>query len=122
MLLLADENVHPVVVERLRAAGYRVEWIAQTMPSAHDEVILERPDIGASILITYDRDFGDLIINQGYPAPYAVLYSRLGRANPRTLAERLVIILEEGVPAHHIVTITPDGERLRRFQETPSRG
>ena len=53
MQLLTDENVHPVVVERLRDAGHATEWIAVSSPGALDSDILNRPDIGSVVLITY---------------------------------------------------------------------
>jgi predicted nuclease of predicted toxin-antitoxin system len=109
--LLADENVHSVVVERLRLLGYEVEWVAQTSAGAQDEEILARPDIGELILITYDRDFSDLILRQGFPAPRSILYSRLGRAEPRYIADRIAAILVQGLPEGQIVTIQLDGER-----------
>ena len=115
MELLADENQHPLVVARLRAAGYRVEWIRESSPGTQDEDILARPDIGSVVLLTYDRDFGDLIFNQGLPAPVAILYTRLSRAEPDQIAARLLALLEGGVATGHMTTITKDGERLKPF-------
>ena len=78
--LLADENVHAVVIARLRGKGYEVEAISETAPGLPDHAILARDDIGELALITYDRDFGDLIFNRQHPAPAILIYSRLGRA------------------------------------------
>ncbi|PTS87604.1 hypothetical protein DBR17_05705 [Sphingomonas sp. HMWF008] len=67
------------------------------------------------ILLTYDRDFGDLIFNRGLPAPLAILYTRLNRAEPEHIAERVLALLEAGVATGHMITITKDGERLKPF-------
>jgi predicted nuclease of predicted toxin-antitoxin system len=113
--LLADENQHPVVVARLRAAGYSVEFVQESSPGAQDRQILARPDIGEMVLLTYDRDFGDLIFKQGLPAPAAILYTRISRLEPELIASRLLSELHAGIAIGHITTITPQGVRARPF-------
>ena len=76
---------------------------------------MQRADIGAFILITDDRDFGDLIFNRGYPAPHAILYNRLKRTKPDAIAGHLVLLLARGGFVGQIMTITKDGERMRPF-------
>lgn len=115
MLLLADENVHPLVVEELRRAGHLVEWVGDTAPGSSDVAILQRADIGRMVLVTYDRDFGELIFHRGWQAPKAVLYTRLNRADPAQIARRLIAVLERGVQDGQMMTITQDGERIRPF-------
>ena len=115
MKLLADENQHPLVVARLREAGFEVEYVRETSPGAKDEEILARPDIGRLILLTYDRDFGDLIFNRRYPLPSAILYTRLDRKAPEVVANRFISVLEAGVARNYLTTITEDGERTKPF-------
>lgn len=115
MNLLADENQHPAVVARLRAAGHIVEFVRESSPGARDEDILARRDIGSWVLVTYDSDFGELIFNRGLPSPAAILYLRLNRASPEDVAARLLEILETGVELRHITTITRESERLKPF-------
>ena len=115
MRVLADENQHSLVVARLRAEGYDVEWIAETTPGAADADILRRPDIGSVVLLTYDRDFGDLIFNRGYPAPHAIYYTRLNRVAPEIIATRLIALLADGVMAGQMIAITKDGFRTKPF-------
>jgi predicted nuclease of predicted toxin-antitoxin system len=98
-------------------AGYDVEWIAETTAGLSDLQILDRADIGEHILITYDRDFGDLIFNQNLPRPLALIYSRLGRAEPRYIADRIVQILEAGLSSKHIHVIKKDGIRSTPFPD-----
>lgn len=115
MKILADENVHPVVVVRLRAEGLVVEWIAETAPGLSDTQILARADIRELVLITYDRDFGDLIFNHNLTRPKAVIYSRLGRAEPRYLANCILQLLEKNLFVGHIHVIKKDGIRSTPF-------
>lgn len=115
MQLLADENVHPIVVRRLRAIGLDLEWIKESSPGALDEDILMREDIAQLVLITYDRDFGDMIFKQGFPTPRAIIYSRLGRAEPEFVADRIIGMIEQRLLENHIITITAQSERVRAF-------
>jgi predicted nuclease of predicted toxin-antitoxin system len=112
---LADENVHPFVVRHLRALGHDLEWVRESSRGMLDPDILLRPDIGTLVLITMDRDFGDYIFQRGFPAPRAILYSRLSRAEPWLIAERFATLIESGLAEHHITTITARGERVRAF-------
>ena len=122
MDLLADENQHPRVVARLRDAGYKVEFIIESSAGEQDEEILSRPNIGSKILLTYDRDFGDLIFHRGYPSPFALLYTRLNRAEPERIADRLLAELEAGITPGHMTIITDDGVRLRPFPTGATHG
>ena len=115
MRLLADEHTHFVVVDRLRGAGFDVEWIVQSMPGIADRDILARDDIGQFILITNDRDFGDLIFNHRLPCPKSILYTRLAHREAELTATRLIALLEAGVPAGQIITLTKNGERAKPF-------
>lgn len=122
MAILADENTHRSVVDRLREAGYAVEWLYETRPGESDLEILERPDIATAILITNDRDFGDLIFNRGGPAPRTILYTRLPHRDADATANRLIALLADGVPAGQMITITKNGNRIRPFPLGASNG
>jgi predicted nuclease of predicted toxin-antitoxin system len=113
--LLADENVHAEVVRRLRSTGYEVEWIAETAPGSSDASILAREDIGELVLITYDRDFGDLIFNHGLPHPMAIIFSRVGRVEPRFLSEKIVALLTNDFAVQHIHVLKKNGTRSTPF-------
>ena len=64
MRFLADENVSRFVVERLRAAGFDVASVRETRPGASDKDVLDEADSGDRVLITEDRDFGELVVRQ----------------------------------------------------------
>lgn len=64
MRFLADENVSRLVIERLRHDGHDVMSIAETRPGTPDDDILNAADADARILITEDRDFGEMVIRR----------------------------------------------------------
>ena len=122
MRLLADENVHGDLIARLRWFGLDVEWIAESTPGMSDVDILLRPDIGDLVLLTFDRDFGELIFHRHLPAPHCIIYSRLGRADPRAVADHIQRLLEKGLPDRHMLVLARDGERLKLFPDGANNG
>ena len=64
MRFLADENVTRLVIERLRDGGHDVISIAETRSGAADEDVLNTANVDGRILITEDRDFGEMVIRQ----------------------------------------------------------
>lgn len=60
MELLADEGVDRRIVERVRQDGHRVSYVAELEPGISDEEVLEMANSGSLILLTMDKDFGDL--------------------------------------------------------------
>ena len=61
MKFLADESVDDPVVFLLRANKYDIEYIKELCPGANDEVVLKLGLDSNSILITMDKDFGELV-------------------------------------------------------------
>ena len=107
--------MHKRVVVRLREAGHEVEWIREAARGMADDQILSRPDMADLVFITNDSDFGELIFAQSAPFPYCVLYSRLPHRSVDMTADRLIELLEAGVPGQSIVTLTAADNRIRRF-------
>src|SRR5205085_10673805 len=64
MRFLADENVARLVIERLRAGGFEVISVTETRSGAPDRDVLDAADTEDCILITEDRDFGELVVRQ----------------------------------------------------------
>jgi hypothetical protein len=62
-----------------------------------------------------DSDFGDLIFNHGLPAPKTILYTRLPHRAAQQTAARLIALLEAGVPAGQMITLTKNGARTKPF-------
>jgi Domain of unknown function (DUF5615) len=63
--LLADENVSRLIVERHRAAGFYVKSIGATTAGASDNVVLAIATGEGRILMTEDRDFGEMVVRSG---------------------------------------------------------
>lgn len=81
MILLADEGVDRQIVERLRQDGHQVVYVAEMSPGIVDEAVLEQSHTAGSVLITADKDFGELVFRQ-HQASAGVLLIRLSGLSP----------------------------------------
>lgn len=67
MRLLADESVDGTVVARLRADGHEVAWIAEDAAGSPDDAVLARAFVEGVVLISADKDFGELVYRHRRP-------------------------------------------------------
>jgi predicted nuclease of predicted toxin-antitoxin system len=73
MRLLLDECCDPELVAALRAAGHDVHHVLETDRGADDEVVLALSRAQNRILVTEDRDFGELAVGYGGSVPGLIL-------------------------------------------------
>jgi predicted nuclease of predicted toxin-antitoxin system len=73
---LADEGVDAAIVVSLRSLGHDVAYIAELSPGMGDDELLERANSEERILVTVDKDFGELVFRLGR-ATFGILLVRL---------------------------------------------
>ncbi|MEW6572155.1 MAG: DUF5615 family PIN-like protein [Bacillota bacterium] len=61
---LADANVERDIITRIAVLGYDIQWVPTAHISLDDETILRLAEKEGRILITNDKDFGELIFRQ----------------------------------------------------------
>lgn len=71
MRILANENITGSVIEELRQRGHDVLAVKESMRGEQDDVILARAQAEERILITQDKDFGELAFRSHWPQPVA---------------------------------------------------
>lgn len=64
MIVLADESVDRPIVEALRGAGYSVLYVADMQPGISDHKVLSTATEKNALLLTSDKDFGELHFRQ----------------------------------------------------------
>ena len=114
MRFLADENVSSLVIERLRSGGHDVTSIAETKSGAPDKDILDAADADGRILMTEDRDFGEMVVRQRLGVSGIVLLEldRLSSvAEAHTVAE--IVSAQADRLAGNLVVIEPGRIRIR---------
>jgi predicted nuclease of predicted toxin-antitoxin system len=115
MNLLADESVDAQIVERLRADGHDVPYVAEMSPSITDNEVLDRANADESPLVTGDKDFGELVFRL-HRATYGVILIRLpGLSSPLKAAiVSDAIRLHRDDMLHAFTVISPGMVRIRR--------
>ena len=86
MKIVADESVDKQIVDRLRADGHEVLFVAELDPGIDDETVLLRSRQSSALLLTADKDFGELVFRQRL-LHSGVLLIRLAGLTPDRKAE-----------------------------------
>ena len=114
MKIVADESVDWPMVERLRGDGHEVIAIVETCPGAPDERVLETANASAAILLTADRDFGELVFRLGQISAGVVLVRLAGLGRESKLARVSDVFREHAAELGDAFTVlTPGVVRIR---------
>ena len=81
MKFLANENVPLPSVRILQKAGYDVLAITEESPGIEDNEVLAWAVSGKRVILTFDRDYGELIYRLGLTPPSGVIYLRRFKIN-----------------------------------------
>jgi predicted nuclease of predicted toxin-antitoxin system len=90
---LADECIAASLVKFLRHAGHDVLYVTEHASGSDDIEIVEKAAREDRLLLTEDKDFGDLVFRRGRIAPGIVLM-RIAAENPRLIEERLIAAID----------------------------
>ena len=112
MRFLLDVNVGLRIADALVAAGHDVVRAALTNAVAEDEELLTQAVEGERILITYDRDFSELVFARAAQPPPAIIYLRFRARDVELALARLALALDFDTLANHM-TVT-DERHIRR--------
>jgi predicted nuclease of predicted toxin-antitoxin system len=81
VLILANENFPGEAVEALRHRG-------------HNVAILEWAEAEKRLLLTFDKDFGELACRVRMPSSSGVILFRISTSSPAMVAQKVVAVLE----------------------------
>ncbi len=95
--LLADENFPAMAVAALRNRGHDVTWVRTEAPGSSDGDVLVLAGSGGRILITFDKDFGELAFCSRLPASSGIVLFRIPMRSPAYVAQVAVVALESRV-------------------------
>jgi predicted nuclease of predicted toxin-antitoxin system len=120
MRFLANENVASTVVRTLRERGHDVVSAKESMRSQPDEQLLARAQAEGRVLVTHDKDFGELAIASGLPAECGVILFRLAGHSAHADNGRALEAIEsrDDWPGHFSV-VTDDRIRMRPLPPRP---
>jgi predicted nuclease of predicted toxin-antitoxin system len=112
--LLADENFPRAAVDALRVEGHDVAWVRTDAPGSTDEAVLSRAARESRLVVTFDKDFGDLALLRGTRGLPGVILFRLALTSPATVARSVVAALASRSDwAGHFSVVEPGRIRMR---------
>lgn len=94
MRLLLNENVPLASIRILQSQGYDAGAVAEIAPGASDPWVLQLAHRERRILVTFDRDYGELIFRRALPQPSGLIYLRFAPASPEEPAHFLQQLLQ----------------------------
>lgn len=109
-----NENIPRRVIDTFRLKGYDVVSVRETMKGASDVAVLERAQKEKRILITNDKDFGELAFKTGLPAECGVILFRLSSTTPEEYCTRVTEVIEKSMDFQgNFCVVTEERIRLR---------
>jgi predicted nuclease of predicted toxin-antitoxin system len=114
MNFLADESVDGQIVERLRQEGHDVLYVAEMEPGITDDQVLEKANENQALLMTIDKDFGELVFRLGR-LHHGVVLVRLGGLSSERKAEIVAIAVSRYAESldNSFSVISPGRIRIR---------
>lgn len=118
MRFLADESCDFAVVRALRATGFDVLIVTERLVRALDEDVIDLAVREERVLLTEDKDFGQLVYAGARPSAGVVLIRFPGGARAQVAATVVDFLRERGTGlAGCFAVVQPGRIRVRR---TPS--
>ena len=114
MRFLANENFPGDAVAALRADGHDVDWVRTTAPGTKDEDVMAWAVREMRILLTFDKDFGELAWRVGLPSTSGIVLFRLPMPSASSVGAFLAArIGQRDDWVGHFTVIEPGRIRMR---------
>ena len=113
MRILANENLPGDAVAALRRKGHDVAWVRVDAPGSSDRQVLERARAKDRILITFDKDFGELAFRARLPASSGIIMLRISAPSAAQVGRAVAAALESRSDwAGHFAVVEDDRIRM----------
>ena len=116
MRFLADENFPGDAVNALNDLGHEVAWVRREAPGISDREVLARAVRERRIVVTFDKDFGELAWRSRLPASCGVVLFRIP-LRPGSAGELANILVSRDDWAGNFSVIEPGRIRIRSLPE-----
>lgn len=120
MKFLVDENIGLKVVKFLNKLGHTIEHIQNIQIGLEDYQILDLSVLKDSIVITFDRDFGELIFKKG-KQHNGVIFLRLEDQTSKNVikAVKYIFLKHQIINKDFIVVIESNNQFRIRTKKMP---
>lgn len=109
---LANENIQQEVVDAVRQAGHDLKWIKKIQPGIDDDSVLQISMAENRVLLTFDKDFGEMAFRQGKSATCGVILFRPHVHFPDYVIRFVTAVLAQSVAWEGHFAVAQEG-RLR---------
>jgi predicted nuclease of predicted toxin-antitoxin system len=114
MRFLANENFPRAAVKAIAEAGHDITWVRTAAPGSTDIEVLAWAVRESRILLTFDKDFGELAWRAKLPAASGIVLFRIPIPAPDQVGAKLAArIAERDDWAGHFTVIEPQRIRMR---------
>lgn len=114
MKFLADENFPVPSIVLLQQLGYDILSVITDHASITDEKVIELAKATERTILTFDKDYGELIFKRGYRPRKGVLFFRIHSFLPDQPAQLLHKLLSENEIVFENTLFVYDGVELRQ--------
>ncbi|WP_437834176.1 DUF5615 family PIN-like protein [Sorangium sp. So ce1153] len=121
-MILADENIAVSILERLRADGVTVLHVAEIAPTISDGEVLRLAAERDAIVLTDDKDFGELIVREGHAHRGVVLLRLAGVPYPKRAEMVSALFRECSAELEGAFTVLSADGRVRIRKLSPKQG
>jgi predicted nuclease of predicted toxin-antitoxin system len=114
MNFVADENVDQPIITSLRVSGHTVLAVVEMEPGISDEAVLQIANEQGMVLLTGDKDFGELVYRDRQYA-FGIVLIRLAGMAATAKAEVVASAIEEHADklSHAFTVISLNNVRIR---------
>src|SRR5215469_9014259 len=109
---LANENMPGAAVEAARRAGVDITWVRDISPGISDDAVLALSQTEGRVLVTFDKDFGEMAFEQGKTATPGVILLRPRLRSPQYISQFTVALLSQSIDWEGNFSVAQEG-RLR---------
>lgn len=116
MRILANENLPGETIDALRKSGHDVTWMHTFSPGKNDQFVLDLAQREDRILITFDKDFGELAFHSKLPASSGIILCRIPMHSATDMTKLIILAFQSRDNwAGHFSVIEEDRIRMTRL-------
>ena len=114
MKFLVDSCISKFAVDVLREAGYTTVWIPETGADPGDSIILKKAFDEGFVLVTADKDFGELVFLHNQPHSSIIRLVDMPAKQQGVVLMKVIGKYEKEIKGKAVFTVTAERTRIRK--------
>jgi predicted nuclease of predicted toxin-antitoxin system len=117
MKLLANENFPLSAVEYIEQKGHDIIFIGLDYKGTTDREVINLAIEESRTILTFDKDYGELIFKHNFRPPAGVIYLRLKKFTPEEPGKLISNLIDSADfnPVNKLTVLTETGIRQRKY-------